>query len=149
MPWHYQNIVVGGLYLTQPVQHQSQGMSRFSLTALDIFCQNFDCSYLTHDDVPHLLKTDEMFLVLWRVLLSEDMGTLATVPFQPTPFTRQVTQDQAVQLSNSRSVKTQYIANHAEVAFLHRHFHETTPWGRGQPLQWLHAGIVYNSWDKQ
>ena len=150
MPWHYQNIVMGGLALTQPIQHQTQGGIRiplFSATALDVFCQNFDCTYFTHKDLPDVLQPGEMFLVLWHVLLSEEMGTFATLPFQPKPFSRQVTEQVATQLAKTRKVKPQYIANASEVAFLHRHFHETTPWGRTQPLQWLHAGVVYNSWD--
>lgn len=139
MPWHFQNMVVGGLRLPVPATRTPM--------ALDIFCQNYECSYLTPAEVPSQLATGEVFLVLWRVVLREEVGTLATRQFQPATFACAVPEARAHELARRPLPKPQYTPTAAELAFLHRHFHESTPWARAQPLEWLHLGLLNNSWE--
>lgn len=138
MPWQFRDTVVGGLRLHVPG-------GRIPL-ALEIFCQNYECSYLTREDVPSLLQAGDVFVVLWRLVLREEVGTLATRPFQPVAFGVEVDEARVRELMARGSPKPQYTPTKAELAFLHRHFHESTPWARVQPLAWLHVGLVYNSW---
>lgn len=133
MPWIFKRMVVGGVVVETPGKPP---------LALDIFCQNLECTYLTREEAP-VLAPNQLLVVFRCVVLEECVGTAATAAFQPAPFAVAVDAATAARLAATRPARPQHVVNDAELAYLHRHFHESTPWVRAQPLQWLHVGVVY------